>query len=236
MLSELREGWDAVRSRAWVWVTILVFSVALMVALAPETTLGPTVAAEQYGSIGVYGVVAAALGLGTLAGSVAGSRWRPAHPMRLGMLFALIFPAAFALFALGLPLGVVLPVTVAGGAGAALFEVWWLTALAERIDPHLLSRVTAYDWMGSFALLPLGYVLAGPLADAYGAVEVLFAGSVLALAALACGLLPRETRTLTRSGAPPPPGSTPPRTAASGSAPHGATAVPPRSPAGSSGP
>jgi len=29
----------------------------------------------------------------------------------------------------------------------------------------MLSRVTAYDWMGSLALLPIGYVLAGPLGE-----------------------------------------------------------------------
>jgi hypothetical protein len=34
--------------------------------------------------------------------------------------------------------------------------------------------------MGSLALLPLGYLLAGPLAEAFGAVEVLIAGGALA--------------------------------------------------------
>jgi hypothetical protein len=52
--------------------------------------------------------------------------------------------------------------------------------------------------MVSGALLPLGYVLAGPLARALGAVEVLVGGSVLACIALALGLLPRETRMLER--------------------------------------
>ena len=41
----------------------------------------------------------------------------------------------------------------------------------------MLSRVTAYDWMGSLALLPIGYVLAGPLGEALGAAEVLAVGS-----------------------------------------------------------
>ena len=55
--------------------------------------------------------------------------------------------------------------------GIALFGIWWETALAERVPPHLLSRVSAYDWMVSLSLLPLGYLLAGPLGEALGAPE-----------------------------------------------------------------
>ena len=72
------------------------------------------------------------------------------------------------------------------------------TALAERIPADKLSRVSSYDWMVSLGLLPAGYVLAGPLAGAFGAATVLLAGSAFACVALALGLLPRETRTLER--------------------------------------
>ena len=84
------------------------------------------------------------------------------------------------------------------GTGIALFDVWWLTALAERIPPDKLSRVTSYDWMVSLGLVPLGYLLAGPLAGAFGAVDVLLAGSALGLLVLAMGSLPRQTRMLER--------------------------------------
>jgi len=47
------------------------------------------------------------------------------------------------------------------GCGFALLMIWWETALAHNIPPHALSRVSAYDWMGSLALL-LG-ILARPL-------------------------------------------------------------------------
>ena len=71
---------------------------------------------------------------------------------------------------------------VASGAGLALFDVWWQTALAQRIPPHALSRVSSYDWMGSLALLPLGYLLAGPLGEALGHVEVVIAGGAIGFA------------------------------------------------------
>jgi predicted MFS family arabinose efflux permease len=198
---EMREGFREVRSRAWVWATLAAFCVALFAGLAPWFVLGPVVAREQYGHIGVYGVVAAAVGIGTIIGSLLGIGWRPRFPMRAAMLAILLWPAAAILYATGVTLVIVLPTTLVGGAGIALFDVWWMTALAERIPADRLSRVSSYDWMVSLALLPLGYALAGPLAQALGAVEVLIGGSALACAALAAGLLPRETRMLERLAA-----------------------------------
>ena len=58
--------------------------------------------------------------------------------------------------------------------------------------------MTSYDWMVSLGLVPLGYLLAGPLASAFGAVDVLLAGSALGLLVLAMGSLPRQTRMLER--------------------------------------
>jgi len=195
---DLRHGWREVRSRAWVWATVLAFSLSLLLAFAPYSVLGPVVARERYGSTSIYGVVAAAFGAGTMLGSLVGVRWRPVRPMLIGCLYTMLWPASLGLFALGVPLALVLPASVAAGAGLGLFMVWWETALAERIPPAALSRVSSYDWMGSLALMPLGYVLAGPAADAFGAVNVLVAGSALALLAQLLALAPRETRALRR--------------------------------------
>jgi hypothetical protein len=52
--------------------------------------------------------------------------------------------------------------------------------------------------MVSLGLLPIGYLLAGPLAEAVGAVEVLAVGSALAMFAWLLALLPRESRMLER--------------------------------------
>jgi MFS family permease len=198
VLEELREGWAEVRSRAWVWATIAAFSVTLLAGLAPFFTLGASIAEERYGEAAVYGVMQVVWGAGTLTGALLGVRWRPRLPLRTAMLWALAWPPCFAAFALGAPIPALIGVTVVSGLGIGLFGVWWETALAERIPPHLLSRVSSYDWMGSLALLPLGYVLSGVIGDAIGAPQTLAAGSAICLAALALGLLPRDTRTLPR--------------------------------------
>ena len=200
VLDDVRAGFREVRSRAWVWATLAAFSVALFFAFAPLAVVGPLVAEERYGDIAVFGFVFAAFGAGTIVGSITALRWRPRYPMRRAMTLVLLWPATTALFGAGAPLGIVVPAIVLAGAGVALFDVWWLTALAERIPPDKLSRVTSYDWTVSLAFVPLGYVLAGPAADAVGASEVLLGGSLVAFAVLALGLLPRETRMLERRG------------------------------------
>lgn len=200
--SDIRDGYREVRSRVWVWGTLLAFCAGLFFCLAPLFVLGPIVAREQYGHIAVYGYVGAALGLGTVLGSLAGIGWRPHHPMRAAMLVVLMWPCAGVLYAAGITLAIVLPATVAAGVGLALFDTWWQTALAERIPADMLLRVTSYDWMVSLGLVPIGFVLAGPLASALGADNVLLGGSALAFVAFTAGLLPRETRMLERTQAP----------------------------------
>ena len=195
---DVRAGFAEVRSRSWVWATLTAFCIALFFALAPLFVVGPLVAEAHYGDIAVFGYVFAAFGAGMVAGSLAALRWRPRYPMRQAMMLILLWPMAIALFATGATLAVVVPAMVIAGSGVALFDVWWLTALAERIPPDKLSRVTSYDWTVSLGLVPLGYVLAGPAADALGATEVLLGGAIIALVVLALGLLPRETRMLER--------------------------------------
>jgi MFS family permease len=198
LLAELREGYAEVRSRAWIWVTVVAFAVALLLSFGPWTTLGPTIADDEYGSPGVFGLLAAAMGAGTMLGALLGFRWRPLHPMRAGFLWCLPWPAVTVAFALGAELVLLVPLFAAAGVGLSLFGIWWDTALAERVPPHTLSRVSAYDWMGSLALLPLGYLLAGPLGEALGSSLVLGVGSAFATLVLAAGLAVRETWTLRR--------------------------------------
>ena len=206
VLVELREGWVAVRDRAWVWATVLAFSVAILVALTPFFVLGAAVATDVYGSDAVYGLSNAAWGVGTVSGAIVGSRWKPLRPMRAAVLGAVPWPLGIAVFALGPPVAVLYAAMAVAGIGIGLFAVWWETALAQRIPPHLLSRVSAWDWMGSLAFMPAGYLLAGPVADRLGAVEVMVGGGLLGSLVMALALWPRSTRELARWEGTPTPG------------------------------
>jgi hypothetical protein len=149
-----------------------------------------------YGSAGVFGLLESAAGAGAVCGAVAALAWQPARPLRVGMMLVLAWPVQGGALALGAALALVVVCEFATGFGFSLLMIWWETALARHIPPAALSRVSAWDWMGSLALLPIGYVLAGPLASAFGARTVLGIGSAIGFVLLAIGLLPRSTREL----------------------------------------
>ncbi len=201
VLGDLRAGWREVRSRAWVWVTIAAFSGAVLCVYAQWYALAPGIARADYGGAGVFGLLEAVAGAGAVAGAIAGVKWHPVHPMRTGLQMVLAWPLLAAGFALGAPLALVVVAAAATGFGFALMTIWWETALAHHVPPDALSRVSAWDWMGSLALLPLGYAVAGPLAGAFGARTVLGVGSAIGLALLALSLVPRSTRELGDGGA-----------------------------------
>src|SRR5207237_8254802 len=66
-------------------------------------------------------------------------------------------------------------------------EIVWQTMLQRRVPNELLGRVASVDWFVSAALVPISFVLTGPVAGWFGASRtVLGAGLVggLLLAAL----------------------------------------------------
>ena len=200
LLAELRAGWQEVRSRPWVWATIAAFTGAMLCGYAPWYALAPGIARDVYGGASRFGVLESVAGGGALLGAVLGARWRPARPLVVGTLLGLAWPAQSIAFALGAPLEIVIVLAFAAGVGFALFEIWWETALARNIPPGALSRVSSYDWMGSLALLPLGFAISGPVAAVLGARPVLGVGAGLSALMLVLVLVPRSTRNLPGEG------------------------------------
>jgi hypothetical protein len=66
----------------------------------------------------------------------------------------------------------------------------------------VLSRVSSYDSLGSFVFIPLGLVLAGPAAAAFGLKETLIAGAAVGLVVVLSPLISRDVRELTWIEAP----------------------------------
>ena len=197
ILHELRVGYREVASRPWVWVTIGAFSAVGMCSYATWMSLGPAVTRDVYGHVGLYGVFVALYGVGCVAGSLLAAVWRPSRPLFAALLLAGVFPAMSIVLAVGLPRGIAALWMVGAGVQSGVFMVSWETALARHIPPSALSRVSSYDWMGSLALLPVGFVAAGPLASAFGARTVLGIGGAIGVVMTLLTLIPRSTRELT---------------------------------------
>lgn len=184
MLTELRGGLAELRARPWAAWIILGAGIVLLVAVAPFQALGPAIAEKGYGESAAFGLVTALEGAGALAGSLLALRWRPRRAMLVAWLCFVPFGLLLLGFATGLALWMLIPIGLVSGVGLGLFMVWWETALALSIPPAALSRVSAWDWMGSLGLLPVGFLLAGPISAAIGVQETLLIGSGLALAVM----------------------------------------------------
>ncbi len=74
----------------------------------------------------------------------------------------------------------------------------WHTTMQQEIPPEKLSRVYSYDALGSIGLVPIGYVLAGPIADAIGVRATLWGAAAVGIAVTLAVLLVRDVRTLER--------------------------------------
>lgn len=167
-VAELAGGWRELVSHTWLWVIIVWATTYLFAVAAPVMVLGPLVAKESLGGPAAWGLITAAFAVGGLTGGALALRWRPERPMLACCVFVLLAAPSPALLALRAPAAAVATAQLLSGVSMGFFGAVWNTTLQEHIAPDKLSRVSAYDWMGSFAFLPLGYALAGPVAAAIG--------------------------------------------------------------------
>ena len=198
LLHELSIGWREFRSRTWLWAIVLQFSFMLMVVLGAFSVLGPVVADEELGGAKAWGVILTGLAAGQVAGGLIGLRFRPRRMLLAATLAILAFPLP--LVALGYPLSVpaIAAVAFVAGVGNEIFGLLWHTTMQQEIPPDKLSRVYSYDALGSVGLVPLGYALAGPAADAFGVQATLWGAAAIGIGVTLLVLLVHDVRTLER--------------------------------------
>ena len=192
---ELAEGWREVRARAWLQVAFGSFALGNL-GIAVFFVLGPQVFAEELGGARDWGIAMSIAAAGGIAGSVAALRLRPRHPLRVS--FPIVMGAVLATLSLVPPL----PALLVGLAAASFFfgstfgNALWDTVVQQRIPRHVISRVNSYDWLISLVFMPLGYALAGPLADLIGRDATLLAAAVAGTIAYLGPLLSGEVRSM----------------------------------------
>jgi uncharacterized membrane protein len=76
-----------------------------------------------------------------------------------------------------------------------------MTAIHENIPEESMSRVSAYDWMGSFAFQPIGMALVGPIAVAVGTSAVLWFAAIFVVISTLVVLCIPDVRNLHRKSA-----------------------------------
>jgi MFS family permease len=165
---ELRDGWQEFRSRTWLWVMVGEAALFHLLIIAPLMVLGPLIAKTSLGGAVAWGAILAAFGVGQIAGGAAGLRLRPARPLLFCGWLTLLETPLFAFLALGYGLTPLVVAAAVCGVSAALVNVLWETTLQEQIPPEVLSRVSAFDLMGSLAFYPLGTLIVAPITYVIG--------------------------------------------------------------------
>jgi MFS family permease len=192
IVRDLREGWQEFRSHTWLWVIVAQYGVVLMAWYGGFQVLGPVVARAHLGGPAAWGVVTAAESVGFIAGGAASLRFTPRRPM----LFVAVIGAAIAISPLSLamlwPLPLICCTAFGLGITIEIMMVQWTVALATNIPPGKLARVSSYDLLGSVMAMPVGALIAGPLAATVGVSQTQYGAAVLILAVSALALIPRD--------------------------------------------
>jgi hypothetical protein len=130
-------------------------------------------------------VITAGFGVGTVVGSIAAIRWRPRRRGAVlgGCLCAASTQAAIC--ASSLPTAVVSALELGTGIAVAIAFTLWETALQQRIPAHAQARVSSFDYFASLTLMPVGFLIIGPVAASFGPLTTAVGASAVTLAACA---------------------------------------------------
>ncbi len=197
-LADLAVGWQGFRSRTWLWVIVLQFSLVNAVQAGSMAVLGPVVAKEELGGARDWGLIAAAVPIGMVAGAVVGLRFRPRRMLLTATLAILLMPVVLIAIAFPLTLPLIMVAAFVAGFGIETFGVLWDTTMQQQIPGQMLSRVYSYDMLGSIALIPVSFALVGPIAELVGVRATLWGAAAVAVAATLPVLLVRDVRALQR--------------------------------------
>jgi len=169
-ISQIADGLRYVRSKPWIWATLISAMLSLLVFLGPVEVLVPYLVRNQL-ELGpeALGAIFAAGGVGAILMALAiGARGLPRRRVTVMFFSWSIGVALMAIYGLMTDLWQGLVAAFVVNAFFQLGEVIWVTMLQQNVPRHLLGRVTSLDWLLSLGLVPLSYAITGPLSEIFG--------------------------------------------------------------------
>jgi MFS family permease len=167
-----------VRSSPWIWSSILCFMTTHL-GVAVLMVVGPLLFTFGGYTVSAWAMLIAFMAGGNIVGDVVAFRWKPRFPLRTARVTEMLLAPLLLGVAFHWPIWLLLPLAVFAGASMTFPDSLWLTTLQSRIQPDRLSAVSAFDWLGSTVLRPVGYVLASLVATSQDLPVLLLAGSVV---------------------------------------------------------
>lgn len=194
ILQDLKDGWTEFISRTWVWAIVVQFTIVNAAFSGVMMVLGPVVADSTFGRAG-WGMAIAAQSVGLIVGSFIALRWRPRRDLLIGTMLVIFCAGPIVILALLPSTALLMAAFFVAGVGFGLFGVVWAQSLQTHIPPEKLARVYAYDALGSFVVIPIGELAAGPLAMHYGNSRVLLVSALaVVIATVAASFTPAIRR------------------------------------------
>ncbi|MCP4358173.1 MAG: MFS transporter [Chloroflexi bacterium] len=178
MLAEFKEGIQTVRQLPWLWISIALFAISNIMLAGPYSVAMPFLVSDVLkADVKTLGLLYSMFAVGYVLGGI----WLGQKPRlrRRGLLiYGGSLVAGLMLLLFGLPVG--LPVLVAAalinGAALEMGALAWTSILQDLVPRDKLGRVASVDMVGSLALLPIGFGLAGWATEMWGASTVFVMG------------------------------------------------------------
>jgi MFS family permease len=196
MLDDLLHGWKVFLSFRWIVIIVGAFSFIVLCWAAAENVLGPLIALEHFNGAKSWSFVISAESAGLIFGSLIAIKVKPKYPMRFLMISS--FTITFYIWSLAKPQSLLI---IAFGAflfGITL-DLWgtlWSTAVQRQVPRDSLSRVSAFDAMGSMMLRPVGLAIAAPLSTLVGIENFLQILAAITVVAIVVPLLDPQVRNM----------------------------------------
>jgi MFS family permease len=165
----------------WLWLSIAVFALTNITLAGPYSISLPFLVNDHLSAdVRTLGFLYAFFAAGyVLSGVWLGGKAQLRQRGRL--LYGGMAVAGLALFVFGLPVGFagLALAALINGAALEISGLAWMNALQSQVPAEKLGRVASVDALGSFALLPIGYGLAGWATEWLGAPLVFMLGGGL---------------------------------------------------------
>jgi MFS family permease len=201
VIAESREGMRYILGSSWLVATIVLPFISNPLLGAAFSVALPTLIRDVWRQgAWLYGLEATAAAIGAIVGMLIFSRVKP---KRRGVAcFAMSLISAVTLLAFALPIAPFWQPTLVCGVGVVVgfmsesFNLIWLTTVQELVPSDKLGRVFSLDQLGSLALVPIGYALAGAISDRTNPILVFVLAGAIKIGTSLVGLSLRGVRDL----------------------------------------
>ena len=200
LLGDLREGWQFVRRRRWLWVTFVSAAIAYLLFMGPVEVLVPYVVKHDLGGTASdLGLIFGAGGLASILTAMAlGQLGLPRRSMTFIYGAWTVATLAVVGYGVGTAVWHFMLASAVFNALETAGTVVWITAKQRHVPSYMLGRVSSLDWLISIGLLPLSFALTGPVSAVVGAQGTLVVAGLAGAAVTLGGLFVPGVRDVER--------------------------------------